>query len=52
MVMYTSSELEEISEVIENMNPRVRYYVVTFHTLIFIFILSMYFLYFISYLIN
>ena len=50
MVMYTTSELEEMSEVIENMNPRVRYVIVSFHTLLFVFIILMYFAYLVSYI--
>ena len=36
MVRYTTSELEEMSDLIKNMNPTVRYYIVYFHILFII----------------
>ena len=53
MARYTTSELEEMTDVIQNMNPTVRYYIVYFHILfIIIAILYSIFLYLIFYILS
>ena len=51
MARYTTSELEEMAGIIQNMNPKVRYYIVYFHVL-FTIIAILYFIFFISTLLN
>lgn len=51
MTRYTTSELEEISGIIQNMNPRVRYFIVYFHVL-FIIIAIIYSIFFMSTLLH
>ena len=34
MVLYTTSELEEIADIINNMNPTARYIIIRFHILL------------------
>ena len=46
MPRYTTSELEEITEIIQNMNPKIRYFIVYFHVL-FIIIALLYSIFFI-----
>ena len=46
MPRYTTSELEEITEIIQNMNPKIRYFIVYFHVL-FIIISLLYSIFFI-----
>ena len=51
MARYTTSELEEMAGIIQNMNPTVRYYIVYFHIL-FTIIAILYFIFFISTLLH
>ena len=51
MARYTTSELEEMAEIIQNMNPKVRYYIVYFHIL-FAIIALLYSIFFLSTLLH
>ena len=51
MARYTTCELEEMAEIIQNMNPKVRYYIVYIHVL-FAIIYILYSFFFISTLLH
>jgi len=44
MTRYTTLELEEMTEIIQNMNPRIRYFIIYFHVLFIIALLYSIFL--------
>jgi len=44
MARYTTTELEEMAGIIQNMNPKVRYFIVYFHVL-FIIIVILFFIF-------
>ena len=48
--MYTTSELEEMCDIMESINPRVRYVIVSIHILLFVLLILLYFAYLVSYI--